>query len=178
MLSKTISPEARDILLQDAIRRDIVTARRAALLEILWHERYLTRDQLITRVEILLGKNCFGASAWEDNFYRDLRLVKQAFQAAGKQLRYSRSQQRPGYYLKGQPALSDDLQRILTSSMAEVDPGQIAIYQRLSISQRIRQGCSTSDTARTVVAYRILQENPGIDPAEANRLAINRAYSA
>ena len=45
-----------ETLLQDAIDRDPVTARRAHLLKILLHERYLTRRQLIVRVEGLLGK--------------------------------------------------------------------------------------------------------------------------
>jgi len=35
---------AKEIIFQDAIQRDITTARRSALLEILWNERYLTRS--------------------------------------------------------------------------------------------------------------------------------------
>jgi hypothetical protein len=177
MIDHSISPKAKDIIFQDAIQRDLTTARRAALLEILWDERYLTRDQLVARVEIRLGKNCFGNSAWEDNFYRDMRIVKKAFQAAGEQILYCRNKQRPGYYLKGQPALSPELRRMLLGSVAEVEPRQIELYQALSMSERVRQGCSISNTARRVVAYRILTENPGIDPLEANRLAIQRGYS-
>jgi hypothetical protein len=109
------------------------------LLELLWNERYLTRAQLIARVEQKLGKNCFGKAVWADNFYRDMRVVKQAFSAA------------------------------------EVDPRQIEIYHRLTPADRFRQGCAISDTARRVVAYPILQENPGISPAEANRMALKRA---
>ena len=60
------------------MQRDITTSRRVAVLAILWHERYLSRSPLIANVELRLGKNCFGISAWEDNFYRDMRLVKQA----------------------------------------------------------------------------------------------------
>ena len=40
-----------------------------------------------------------------------------------------------------------------------------------------RQGCSISNTARKVVAYRIIQQFPGIDPAEANRIALARIYT-
>src|SRR5512143_4296226 len=111
----------KDAILEDAIRRDITTARRVALLEILWNERYLTRSQLIARVELRLGKNCFGVSAWEDTFYRDMRFVKQAFEASGYRLLYSRNKQQPGYFLDGQPALSADVKQILKSSAAEVD---------------------------------------------------------
>lgn len=177
MFKNWISTIATDFILQDAIRRDLTTARRAALLEILWHERYLTRAQLIARVELKIRKNCFGSSAWEDNFYRDLRVVKRAFQAAGQRLQYSRKIGRPGYYLKDQPALSDEFKQLLESSAAEVDPRQIDIYHRLSLPERIHQGVSISDTARKVVAYRILQDNTGMDRAEASRIALHRAYA-
>ena len=83
---------AKEIIFQDAIQRDITTARRSALLEILWNERYLTRSQLVARAELQLGRNCFGASAWQDTFYRDMRIAKIALQAAGFSLLYSRKE--------------------------------------------------------------------------------------
>ena len=49
-----------DVLIEDAISRDRTTARRAAFLEILCQEHYLTREQLIVRVEGKSGKGCFG----------------------------------------------------------------------------------------------------------------------
>ncbi len=166
----------KDTLLHDAMQRDITTARRVALLEILWNERYLTRAQFIARVELRLGKNCFGISAWEDTFYRDMRFAKQAFMAAGYQLLYSRNKQQPGYYLEGQPSLSSALKQVLKSSAVEVDQRQIDIYRKLSVAERFYQGCSISDTARKVVAYRIRQDNPELSLAEANRIALQRAY--
>jgi len=87
MMNLSLPVVIKDAILHDAIQRDGTTARRVALLEILWNERYLTRSQLIVRVEIRLGKNCFGIAAWEDTFYRDMRFVKQAFEAAGYRLR-------------------------------------------------------------------------------------------
>jgi len=123
-----------------------------------------------------LGKGCFGASGWQDTFYRDLRLAKRALEASGNRLSYSRSEQRPGYYLVGQPALSAELKWILRGSDQEADQGQIDISQRLSPAERFRQGSSLSDTARNVVAYCIRQEDPKLSPAEANKLALQRAY--
>ena len=177
MIKLTLPTRMKDVILQDVIQRDITTARRIALLEILWKERYLTRAQLIARVELRLGKNCFGSSAWEDTFYRDMRMVKQAFETAGYRLLYSRNKKQPGYYLDEQSALLSEIQRILKTSAAEVDQRQIDIYHKLSPADRFRQGCSISDTARKVVAYRIRQENPRISLAEANRIALQRAYS-
>ncbi len=177
MLISTLSSKAREVIFQDAIRRDLITARRTALLEILWNERLLTRAQLIARIELKLGKNCFGKSAWEDNFYRDIRVVKQAFSAAGLRLAYSRGKQHSGYYLLDQPPLSPELKQLIKSSASEVDQRQIDIYHRLSPADRFRQGCAISDTARTVVAYRIRQEHPELSPVEANHLALQRAYA-
>ena len=177
-MTKWILPAViKDTILHDAMQRDITTARRIALLEILWHERYLKRSQLISRVELRLGKNCFGISAWEDTFYRDMRFVKQAFEAGGHRLLYSRNKQRPGYYLDGQPALSSEIKQVLKGSAAEVDQRQVDIYRELSFAERFYQGCSISDTARKVVVYRIRQENPRLSVAEANRMALQRAYS-
>ena len=176
MIANTPYLKAQDLILQDAIQRDLTTARRAALLKILWHERYLTRLQLMTRVSRQLGQNCFGASAWEDTFYRDMHVVKQAFKVAGYLLSYSRGKLQTGYYLQGQPALSPELRQIVRSSAAEVDQRQVDIYHQLSPADRFRQGCSISDTARKVVTYRIRQENPNLSNEEANRVALQRAY--
>ena len=178
MMKLTLPVVMKDAILQDVMERDITTARRIALLEILWNERYLTRAQLIARVEFRLGKNCFGASAWEDTFYRDMRIVKEAFETAGYRLLYSRSKKQSGYYLDGQPTLLSEIRQILKTSATDVDQRQIDIYHKLSPADRFRQGCSISDTARTVVAYRIRQENPKLSLAEANRLALERAYSS
>ena len=171
-----LSRKAIEVVLHDAMQRDIPTARRVALLQILWNERYLTRIQLIARTEYRLGRNCFGKSAWEDTFYRDIRVVKQAFQAAGYQLVYSRTRGHPGYYLHGQPALSPEFKQLVKASESEADQRQIDIYHQLSAAARFRQGCAISDTARKVVAYRICQENSKLTPQIANQMALQRAY--
>ncbi|HSL45497.1 MAG TPA: hypothetical protein VK897_18830 [Anaerolineales bacterium] len=172
MIRVSLTTVMKDTLLHDAVQRDITTARRAALFEILWNERYITRAQLIARVELRLGKNCFGKPAWEDTFYRAMRFVKQALEAAGYRLLYSRNKQQPGYYLEGQPALSSEIKQILKGSAAEVDQRQLDIYGKLSFAERFHQGCSISDTARKGVAYRIRQEHPRLSVAEANRMAL------
>jgi hypothetical protein len=176
MINLSLPLILKDTVLQDAMQRDITTARRVTLLDILWRERYLTRAQLIARVEFRLGKNCFGVSAWEDTFYRDMRFVKQAFEAVRYQILYSRHKEQPGYYLDGEPALSSEIQQVLKGSAAEVDQRQIDIYHKLSFAERFHQGCSISDTARKVVAYRIRQDNPKLSLMEANRIALQRAY--
>ncbi len=177
MISTALFSRAVQVIFRNAIQQDIPAARRTALLQILWNEHYLTRAQLIARVEYKLGRNCFGTSAWEDTFYRDMRVVKRAFQAAGYELEYSRNRECSGYFLKGQPALSPEFKQLVKTGAAEVDQRQIDIYRRLSCSARFQQGCAISDTARNVVAYRIRQENPSLSLQEANRMALQRAYT-
>jgi hypothetical protein len=167
-----ISRAALDVLLEDAIARDRTTARRAALLGILYQERYLTREQLIVRVEGKLGIDFFGTSAWVDIFFRDMQVVKRALHAAGFQVAYSRSRRHYGYYLRGQPAISADLSATMDGSLAEINPAQIMIFKELSFRQRFQQGCSISNLACRVVANRIRQRKPHISLAEAQRLAI------
>jgi hypothetical protein len=127
-------------------------------------------------LEAVLEKGCFGYSAWKDTFYRDIRAVKDAFTAAGLCLAFSRNHEHPGYYLVGQPVIGDKRSRIIAGSVAEVDRTQIAILKTLSIRERIQQGCSLSDVARRVVAYRIMKQHPHLNIAEANRLAVQRTY--
>ena len=176
----TLLPSFRAIhvLLQDAIERDLTTARRAALLRILWNERFLTRAQLITRVVYQLGRDCFGVSAWEDTFFRDMRVVKQAFQAGRLGLEYSRKKEKRGYYVREQEVLSFEFKQMIKAGAAEVDQRQMDIYRKLSPAARFKQGCAISNTARNVVAYRIRQENPKLTPQEAQKLALQRAYTA
>jgi hypothetical protein len=165
---------AYETLLQDAATRDRPTARRLALLQILAQERYLTREQLITRVEGTLGKGCFGDAAWEDTFFRDMQVVKQAFQAVSCRLTYSRRPGQPGYFLHSQPAISAELSNILVGSVTEVDSAQMTVLKKLSFSARFQQGCSISNLACQVVANRIRQRNPQISLAEAYRRAASR----
>jgi len=145
---------AQEVLLQDAAQRDVVTARRKHLIEILWSAGYLTRAGLISRVEAVMRKGCFGESAWSDTFYRDMRVVKKAFQAAGYDLAYSRSKNRAGYYLYGQDNLNPEMKHIIEGSVADVDTRQVAISRQLQPGERVQQGISITDLAHQVVAYR------------------------
>ena len=152
-LTNQIPTKAQNAILEETIQRDLITARRAALLSLIWQERYLTREALIARTDMIIGQDSFGVSAWDDTFYRDMRVVKSAFQAAGYELAYSRLKDRPGYYLSGQSVVHADLRAAIHGSIAELDPNQLEIYRQLTPRERFQQGCSTSDTARRVVDF-------------------------
>jgi hypothetical protein len=143
-------------LLRDAKKRDRVTARRFELLHILWLERYLTREELIARVEMKLGSGSFGENAWQETFYRDMRFVRSAFDQAGYRLRYSRSAGQTGYYLEGEGRIHDEVKKAIQGALDELDERQIEIYRRLTPAQKFSQSVSMIDISRRVSAY--LQE--------------------
>lgn len=139
-------------LLEDAKQRDLVTARRAVLLDILWGERFLTREQLIDRVEMRLGKGTFGAKSWDETFFRDMRFVKQAFSQSGNVLRYSRSIKSPGYYLEDTSRLHEELSQAIHGALGELDRRQLAVIRNLSPAQKFFQAVSMIDLGRRVSA--------------------------
>jgi len=149
MLAK-LPDEAQSFLLIDAQKRDLVTARRAYLLHILWRERHLTRQGLMERVENLMGKACFGEKSWDDTFYRDMCVVKAALKHAGYELKYSRKIGQAGYFIAGEPALHPDLEKSLVAALNEVDPQQMEIYKTLSPAQKFFQACSIINLAKKV----------------------------
>ncbi|RLD08787.1 MAG: hypothetical protein DRI65_01140 [Chloroflexota bacterium] len=154
---------AQQALLEDAALRDVVTARRKLLVEILSRERYLTRSGLMNRVEMVLGEGRFGDKAWEDIFYRDMKVVKNSFRVAGYELAYSRKKEQPGYYLKGEGEIGQDVVLQIKGAVAEVDPGQVAVTKTLSPAERAQQGLSITNLAHGVSAYRRSREGNGHD---------------
>lgn len=83
--------------------RDVVTARRAALLELLWNEGYLLAAGLVTRTEAVVGRGCFGKAA-AATLKRDLRALKTVLAARGWNLRFSRRAGCSGYYMPAVPS--------------------------------------------------------------------------
>ena len=137
-------------LLRDAENRDPVTARRSHLAQLLLRERYLTRENLMLRVESLMGFASFGDKSWKDNFYRDMRVVKVALKQAGFDLKYSRTGDRPGYYIAGEAALHSDVKKEIAGALNEIDQEQIEIYKRISPAQKFYQACSIINLGKKV----------------------------
>ena len=149
------------VLLEDAAERDRVTARRKLLADTLSRERYLTREDLMSRVEAVLGKGCFGETAWEDVFYRDMRVVKDAFRAAGHEVAYSRKKGQSGYYLKGEGEVSQTVEQQIKGAVEEIDPEQVAVTRHLSPAERVQQGFSITHLAHRVTRFREQQREAG-----------------
>jgi hypothetical protein len=145
---------AQRVLLRDAEKRDPVTARRAHLTRILLRERFLTRDSLIFKVESLMGFASFGKKCWEDNFYRDMRVVKAALRRAGHEVKYSRNIENQGYYFTGEPLLHPDIKKEIVGALNEIDDHQIEIYKHISPAQKFYQACSIINLAKKVAGTR------------------------
>jgi len=148
-------------LIEDAAQRDLVTARRKLLVEFLSRERYLTRAGLMSRVEMVLRKGCFGDTAWDDVFYRDMRAVKKFFRAAGYDLAYSRNKARSGYYLRGEGEIGQTVARHIKGAVDEVDRKQVEVTRSLSPAERAQQGLSITNLAHQVTAYRQAKDGTG-----------------
>jgi len=151
----TILPEGTQrFLLRDAEKRDPVTARRSHLARILLRERYLTRENLVFRIEILMGFASYGEKSWEDNFYRDMRIVKAALKQARYHVKYSRQQESPGYYFAGEPSLHQTVKKEIAGALNELDDDQIEIYKHISPAQKFHQACSIINLAKKVADNR------------------------
>lgn len=101
-----------------------------------------------------MGYPGFGKNNWKDTFYRDMRVVKAAFKQAGFDLKYSRSAEKTGYYLAGEPSLHPDVIKEIIGALGEIDPRQIEIYKGISPAQKFSQACSMINLAKKVALRR------------------------
>ena len=144
-------PEAaKSVLLPDVGEQYPAVIRRWHLANILFRERYLTREALMFRVESIMGFASFGEKSRKDNFYRDMRVVKAALKQIDFDLKFSRSMDKPGYYLAGEDSLHPDVKKEIAGALDEIDQEQIEIYKRISPSQKFYQACSIINLAKKV----------------------------
>jgi hypothetical protein len=160
-------------LLEDAIQRDIVTARRSMLLRLVWQESFLSGAGLIARTEAIVGRGCFGRAA-TSTFRRDIRALKALLKRAGFNLRFSRQAGRGGYYVVGRPELAPELARMIQAGMQDVDPKQIALAARLTPADRLQQAGQLSDGLRRMAVRRLQGEQPDLGLKEAYREVSHR----
>ena len=172
-LDTALPVELRLGLLADACNRDVVTARRATLLRLIWQESYLSGAGLIARTESVLGRGGFGSAA-ASTFRRDIRALKVLLEQAGYSLRFSRQTRRTGYYIVGRPELATDLANTIRAGMRDIDRKQIVLAARLTPADRIRQAGQLSDGLRRMAVRRLLAERPSLSFNEAYREVAHR----
>jgi hypothetical protein len=160
-------------LLRDDLRRDPVTARRAALVSLIWCEAFLSKEGLMARVEAVLGRGCFGRAA-EATFQRDMRAIKQALATTNHQLKFARRSGSTGYYIQDRPPLEPEFAAHVRAAMAEVDAHQIEIQKRLAPAARVRQAGQLSDGLRRMAVRRWQTRKPDLPLASAHREVMRR----
>src|SRR5574337_899436 len=171
----SIPAELRLALLNDDITRDIVTARRAVLLSLVWQESFLSKAGLMARTEALLGRGCFGKAA-EATFRRDMRALKAVLDSCGFGLKFSRRSGRGGYYIPGRPELAPELAESIRAAISDVDPLQIEMASRLTPADRVQQAGRLSDGLRQMALRRLMAEQPGLTLRQAQQEVMHRYY--
>jgi hypothetical protein len=160
-------------LLEDAQSRDLVTARRAALLTIIWQEGFLSGPGLMARTEALTKAGCFGKSAGA-TFRRDIRALKVILARAGFHLRFSRQVGRAGYYIAERTELAPELAQRIKGAVQDVDARQVVLASRLTPAARLRQAGRLSDGLRRLAVRRLMAERPVLTLPEAYREVAQR----
>ena len=171
----SIPDEVRLALLRDDLARDIVTARRAVLLSLVWQESFLSRVGLMARTQALLGRDCFGKAA-EATFRRDMRALRAVLASCGFGLRFSRRSGHGGYYIPGRPELAPEVAEAIRAAMSDVDPRQIAMASRLTPADRVQQAGRLSDGLRWMALRRLMAEQPGLTLRQAHQEVMHRYY--
>ena len=144
---------AQRVLKSDAEKQNTATVRRRQLANILFRERYLTCESLMFRVEFRMGFASFGEKNRKANFYRDIHTVKAALKQAGYEVKYSRHQEKPGYYIFGEESLHPCVKKEIAEAFKEIDQSQIEIYKHISPAQKFYQACSIINLAKKVAHW-------------------------
>ena len=171
----SVPAEVRLALLRDDLTRDIVTARRAVLLSLVWQESFLSKAGLMARTQALLGRGCFGKAA-EATFRRDMRALKAGLASCGFGLKFSRRSGRGGYYIPGRPELAPELAEAIRAAMSDVDPLQIEMASQLTPADRVQQAGRLSDGLRRMALRRLMAEQPGLTLRKAQQEVMHRYY--
>jgi hypothetical protein len=174
-LHKSLPVDLRLSLLEEDLARDLVTARRSALLALVWQESFLSSAGLMLRTEAAVGAGCFGKAATA-TFRRDMRALKAVLATRDYRLMFSRRTGRAGYYISGRPELSPELAETLRNAASDVDPKQIMLAGRLSPAERVQQAGLLSDGARRLAVRRLMAERPDLSLPQAQQEVLHRYY--
>ena len=129
------------------------------MLRILWQEHYFTSEQLIARVESMIGPGYFGSDS-KATFRRDIAVVRASFAANGHMLKYGECEGEQGYYIVGRPSMNPLLKKMIVGAVAEIDPAQMAITRWLTPAQQVQKALSMIKMAEQAGVYQLRNKNP------------------
>ncbi|MBV7330575.1 hypothetical protein KFU94_20490 [Chloroflexi bacterium TSY] len=144
----------------------IPAIRRELMLRVLWQEHYFTRQQLIARVESMLGYGYFGSDP-DATFRCDIAVVRASLAAEGYLLKYEQGDDERGYYIEGRPRMNPLLKKMITGAVAEIDPAQMAVTRRLTPAQQVQKALSMINVAEQAGVYRLCSRQPELGQIEA-----------
>ena len=146
------------------MRGDLVTTRRAALIDLLRDNYAHPREAIWEAVEKQLGRPCWGKRP-EETLLRDLRALRRG----GLRIAYSRRPGATGYYLQEPP-----LERPVPAFPKAINWGQIKAIRRMSVDEKNRMAFEAAEFALSQKRLLLAEENPDWPEeqvtAEARRL--------
>jgi hypothetical protein len=132
------------------MRQDMVTARRAALIDLLSEGRPFRRQEIWEAVMARIGRSCWGKRPHE-TLWRDLRALRNG----GVRVAYSRRPGVEGYYLQYPPLKGPPPALEETKNWS-----QIRAIRHMSVGQKNRQAFAAAEFAYRQKRLILAQEHP------------------
>jgi hypothetical protein len=148
------------------MRQDRVTARRAAIMEILSDGKPHRRESMWETVNQALGCHCWGKRP-DETLLRDLNALRRS----GLQIAYSRRPGTEGYYLAYPPLKGDP-----SSVHAPLDWQHIAGIRQMSVVEKNRQAFAAAEFALRQKRLLLRRQHPDWDGAGIEQAARQLVY--
>jgi hypothetical protein len=148
------------------IQQDMVSARRAALIDLLADGRPHRREELWEAVEGQLNRDCWGSRP-EETLWRDLGVLR----AGGLRIAYSRRAGVEGYYLQFPP-----LAQPASQPWEPVDAAHVVAVRSMSVPQKNRQAFAAAAFALQQKRLILAREHPEWDAAQVDTTARRLVY--
>lgn len=147
---------------------DLVTARRAALVDLLSDGRPHRREVIWETVEAQLGQPCWGKRP-KETLIRDLRALRRG----GLRIGYSRQSGAEGYYLQ-----FPLLERPAPTIQEQINWQQVAAIRQMSVADKNQLAFGAADFALRQKRLILAQQHPEWDEAGVEQEARRLVYGS
>ncbi|MCI0396419.1 MAG: hypothetical protein L0332_18560 [Chloroflexi bacterium] len=148
------------------MRQDLVTARRAALIDLLSDGGVYTRQAIWETIQVQLGRPCWGKRP-EETLWRDLK----ALRAGGVRIAYSRRRGIEGYYLQHPP-----LERPPSRMEQPINWEYVTAIRQMSVVEKNQQTFAAADFALRQKRLILAEEHPEWSAEEVDATARRLVY--
>jgi len=97
-----------------------------------------------------MGFASFGEKNRTDNLNRDMHTVKVALKLASFEVKFSRHQEKLGYYIFGEESCHPNVKKEIAGALKEIDQEQVEIYKRNPPAQKLYQACSIINLSKKI----------------------------